>query len=184
VEATQEAELTKPTETSTASVEATQEAEPTIEIVSTRKYVIATPTASFLGYVLPEPGSSYTIAEYNKLVTFSSDIADPSICFSIDSMGLMEKGDFPTMEQFLSWIYIEVDDVRISQYSSLWITSLEGGVAYDRFTNEILWKEPDGSPYRLCYAVDLGPGIHTATIFVEKSAEKRESYMWSFEITE
>ncbi|NIP54507.1 MAG: hypothetical protein GWN61_24300 [candidate division Zixibacteria bacterium] len=170
LKATQEAEPTKVAETLTSPVEPAVEIEPTMEIVPTpKKRVIATPAPRYLGYVSPEPGSSYTIAEYNELVSLSTDATDPSICFSIEPLWFMEPGDFPTMEQFLSWIYMTVDDVLISHYSGLRTTDSLGAEGYNRFTNELLWKAPDGSPYHLCYARGTKSGKTFSNYFCQKA---------------
>lgn len=135
----------------------------------------------FLGYVVPEPDSCYTVAAYEELASLSSlhEFMGPGICFSIDPFPLMEPGDFPTTEAFLLRIRMIIDENLISHYRS----ATEEGFVYehrDIETNELLWRIPEGAESQVCFEVALDPGDHVATIIFERTSGKMEQFTWLF----
>ena len=144
-----------------------------------------TPLPNHLGVVMPQPGESYTTTEYEKLASsLGWNATVPGICFSIAPHRFMEPGDFPTAEEWLTHVHLAVDGSPIMQHHSLLKTDSEGRYLVDPDTKETLWKEPSGSPLRVCYAAQLGAGRHTATLTVETTSGEETTYTWQFVITE
>lgn len=139
----------------------------------------------FLGFVLPEIGSTYSISDYEKLAPSLEGwgATRPGICFSIWAFYFMEEGDFPTPEEWLDKISFSVDDQEIEDYHSLLETDSPGRFYMDPVSELVLWKEPGGSPYCLCYAISLKKGDHMAKISVEKSSGEIGEFSWHFRIT-
>jgi len=142
------------------------------------------PLPEYLGFLKPGPGETYTLTEYENLApTMWIGATEPGICFSIFVSIFMEPGDFPTAEEWLKNVYLVVNTTLIPDYHSLLKLDSEGLIATDPKTGEIIWKEPSGSPLRVCYAVPLEIGQHTASIVVEKTSGEQITYTWPFTIT-
>jgi hypothetical protein len=150
--------------------------------------LLFTPSASVPDYLMtlgPAPGAHYTLAEYEDLAaSFGWGATVPGICFSVTPVLLLEPGDFPTAEEWLSRMYIIVDGKRITEYHSLLKTDTLGLGHRDPKTGEYLYQAPAGSPFRVCYAAALGIGTHTVTVVISKTSGEVASHSWSFYIVE
>ncbi|MGD8625851.1 MAG: hypothetical protein PVJ34_15040 [Anaerolineae bacterium] len=163
-------------DSSTLSTTSTAEVEPTATIAAMPEYI---------GFVSPHPGESLSMAEYKALApSLGWNASEPGICVSLFPHPLMEPGDTPTAKEWLSQVHLLIDGDIITKYHSLLETNSEGGRLIDPDTGELVWKEPDGSPFGVCYAASLGIGYHTVTIVVEKTSGEQVSYAWSFAISE
>jgi hypothetical protein len=144
------------------------------------------PVPRFLDEIVPEPGASYTLPEYDSLASsflmWEPD-ADPGICFTVFPLHLLEPGDFPTKRGFLNQIYLVVDGTEFTKYQGLYTTDFPAGELIDPETGEIIAREPEGSPLGVCYSVPLGAGMHSATVVVHKTSGTVLSYTWPFTIT-
>ena len=144
-----------------------------------------TPLPKYLLFVAPNPGESLTITEYKELaISLGWDATMPGICLSVSPGPLLEAGDTPTAEEWLGQMSLIVDDKVITEYHSLLKTDSLGGEWRDPTTQELIKKEPEGSPLRVCYAATLGVGQHTVTVVVEKSSGELATYTWTFALTE
>jgi len=133
----------------------------------------------------PAPGEHYTLSEYENLapsIGWGSDV--PGICISVTPVLLLEPGDFPTAEEWLSRMYIIVDGKTITEPQSVLKTDTIGLGHQDPDTGEYVYKAPDGSPFGICYEVALGIGKHTATVVISKTSGALVSYSWPFYIVE
>ena len=147
--------------------------------------ITVTSLPNYLGVVVPGPGETYTIMEYQSLApSLGWNATVPSVCFSITPFRFLEPGDAPTAEKWLAQVHLIVDDRIITEYHSLLKTNSEGSQLIDPETGETIWKEPAGSPLRSCYAAPLEIGQHIATLVVEKTSGEQETCTWSFTITE
>lgn len=145
------------------------------------------PLPQFLGVVIPGPGESNSLEEYNNLAsTLGWNATEPAVCFSVQPSWVMESGDiFASADQWLlDRVHIVIDDTAIIRYHSLLLTDSVGLQATEQSTGKIAWKAPDGSPLRVCYALPLEVGVHTATIVIEKTSGEQVTYTWQFRITE
>lgn len=178
--------------TSTPHIDSSPTAESTLA-ATTEPTAVATATPAipveslteYLWFVVPVPGESYTVSEYENLApSLGWNATLPGICFPISFFWLVEPGDLYTLREWLNRVHLVVDDVIITEYHSLLEQDTLGGVAIDPETGETISKVPDGDPAMVCYAIPLDVGQHTATITVEKTSGEQLSYSWSFVITE
>lgn len=136
----------------------------------------------WIGYVEPYPGSCYTLSAYLDSAGASSyyELNGPGICFAIGGLFfLMEPGDFPTTEQFLSRYHLIVDGKFFEKYHY----ATEFGFSFERLdpnTGEPLWRIPEGLEGSVCFEVPLDPGEHEATLIYEYPSAKSEEYTWMF----
>ena len=149
---------------------------------------VTRPLTPFPDYLLvyPKPSSNYTMAEYEILApSLGWGSTVPGICAIISPENFLEPGDFPqTAEEWLAQVHLVVDDTVIAEFHSLFLTDHEGITMFDRKTGAPVWKEPPGSPLRVCYEVPLEVGEHLVSIVVEKTFGEQSPYTWSFTITE
>lgn len=163
-----------------------QEASPTPTITSMVESTIAvTPSPKYLGVILPGPGEVYSIAEYNALSSsLGWEATTPGVCFGLYPFWLLEPGDFPTTQEWLERIHLVVDGKIITEYHSILMTDSLGSEGLDPETGQVLFREPAGSPFRICYASLLEVGQHTATFVAKKTSGAEVTYTWQFRITE
>jgi hypothetical protein len=160
---------------------------PTTTIIPTTEPTIpVTPLPEYLGMVLPEPGGVYSVTEYEALAPSLGGwgATVPGICLGVGPFWLLEPGDFPTTEEWLAQIHLVVDGRIITEYHSIEMTDSLGSESIDRETGEVLFKEPPGSPYEICYAASLEVGQHTATFVAQRTSGEEATYTWQFHITE
>jgi hypothetical protein len=125
------------------------------------------------------------MAEYRNLApSLEWGATVPCVCIGVDPLGLLEPGDSPTTEEWLARIRLVVDGNTITEYHSNLMTDLLGKKVRDGETDELLFKTPPGSPFRICYAASLKVGLHMATFVVDKPSGEEWSYSWQFVITE
>jgi hypothetical protein len=148
--------------------------------------IAVTPPPEYLGLILPEPGSSYSVAEYETLAPTLGgwEATVPGICLGVRPFWLMEPGDFPTPDEWLARIHLIVDGGMITEYHSILMNDSFGSEGIDSETGEVLFKAPDGSPYGICYAATLGVGRHTVIFVAKKTSGEEATYTWQFRITE
>lgn len=143
------------------------------------------PRPDYLLGIAPNAGEVLTVQEYERLApSLGWDATLPSICLSIEPYPLMEPGNFPTAEEWLSRVSVTVDGRVIDTHHALLTTDRMGIQLSDPDTGELLKRAPDGSPFRLCYAATLGLGVHNVTLNVMKQPGEAATYTWSFELTE
>jgi len=146
--------------------------------------IAVTPVPEYLG-VRPWPGAVLSVTEYQNLApSLEWGAAVPCVCVGVDPLGLLEPGDSPTTEEWLARTRLVVDGNTITEYHSNLMSDLLGKEVRDGETDELLFKTPPGSPFRICYAVSLKVGLHMATFVVEKPSDEEWSYSWQFVITE
>ena len=135
--------------------------------------------------VIPEPGESYTLDEYQTLApALRWNATEPSVCVSVAPAPLLIPGDFPTEREWLARVNLVIDNQLIENYHSLLKTNSLGLILRDPETGDILAEEPDGTPYRICYAAELIPGQHTVTLVIQTSLGEEDTYTWMFNIVE
>ena len=146
--------------------------------------VLPSELPQYLGFVLPEINSTYSTSQYAGLAPSLGGwgATEPGVCFSIWAYFFIEDGDAPTTEEWLSRISFFVDDQEIIKYQSLLTMDTQGRVKTDPGSQEVIWKEPNGSPFGLCYAIELGPGDHVARMRVEKRSGTFVEFSWFFKI--
>lgn len=145
----------------------------------------STQLPEYLPFVIPESGSRYSLCEYRELApSLRWNATEPGVCVSISPIWLLEPGDFPTTQEWLAQMYLQIDDQVITEPHSLLETDSFGFELYDPETGKVVGREPDGTPFRVCYSVPLGPGLHTATLVVTKTSGEKVSYSWDFLIVE
>jgi hypothetical protein len=144
-----------------------------------------TPLPDYLWAVVPDPGERLTIAQYEKLApSLGWNATAPGVCVSIAPRRFMEPGDFPSAEEWLAQVHLSVDDRLIAEHHSLLKTDSKGAWLEDPETGSLIWKEPDGSPLRVCYAATLGAGQHIVELVVVKTSGESVVYKWFFVLTE
>lgn len=145
--------------------------------------ITSLPMPGYLSGVFPEPASTYNISsdEYlGRLKRKDPNLNEPSVCASVRSYHLLERGDAPTTEEFLNQMHLVVDTIDVTTPNLVVSPDILGSEVMDG-SGEILFRTPDGENFNICWPVDLGQsGLHTATFLFTKTSGKVESYTWSF----
>jgi hypothetical protein len=148
--------------------------------------ITSMPFPAYLSGVFPEPASIYNIssAEYLELLRqYEYFLKEPSVCASVRSYHLLERGDAPSSEEFLNQMYLVVDEKDLTTPNVIVSSDIFGSDVFDD-SGEFLFRIPDGEVFNVCWPADLsGSGVHTATFIFTKTSGTVESYTWSF-ITE
>jgi hypothetical protein len=153
----------------------------------TEAALVMTSLPSYLKSVIPEPGKSYTVAEYETLATSQFwEAEEPAVCIYIWADSFVEPGDFfgSARHWVENRVHIVIDDTTITEVHSLVPTDSKGGELIDPKTGKVISRDPDGSPMIVCYAAQLDVGVHTATLMIEKTSGEQATYTWQFRITE
>ena len=135
----------------------------------------------YLLTVLPWPGETLTLTEYNSLATNHSLVrtTPPSICLWIDP--IVEPGDF--FETYVDWLQqaeLSIDGEVIPEYDELTAADTDG---HDIFfddgsgTPTRVAHAPAGVPFFVCYAATLEMGQHTVTFSYNTSSGKTINYL-------
>ena len=142
----------------------------------------------YIRWVFPEPGSKYNIeseAYLNILDRIRYQSLEPSICVDVSSYELMERGDMPSIEDFVGQMYLMIDGEKNTKPNHVGFPEIFGQVYTDSVTGEFLFRTPDGEDFLVCWQVELDtPGIYTVTHVFVKSSGAKEEYSWSFMIKE
>lgn len=154
-----------------------------IPTILSQDTIASLPMPVYLSGVFPEPASTYNISsdEYlSRLKRKDPNLNEPSVCASVHSYHLLEKGDAPTTEEFLNQMHLVVDTIDVTTPNLVVSPDILGSEVMDG-SGEILFRTPDGENFNICWSVDLGQsGLHTATFLFTKTSGKVESYTWSF----
>lgn len=148
---------------------------------------------AYIKSVSPSPKQELSLTIYQE----ASDHPDfwgakhPGICVSYAPLHIWEEGEFPTQEEVIDWISLDVGplkelkaDIFLTHDSSEIImhpADEQGNVDYEGEPIAIL---PWGSPYWVCYDVPLGPGHHVIKAVAKKGDKFVGEYRWSFQIVE
>ncbi len=146
----------------------------------------------YLTFVKPRPKSTLNQKEYNSYALSTGwDASKPGICLGFRPIDLVVEGEFPSQEELIDWISIDVGELlNLSVDGSLihdsseiitYPVDEEGEVDFD---GEPIAIVPWGSPYGLCYAAALGPGYHVVELTVKNGDQLKGEYSWSFQIIE
>lgn len=158
-----------------------------IPTILSQDMITILPMPIYLSGVFPEPASIYNISsdEYlSRLKRKDPNLNKPSVCASVHSHHLLEKGNALTTEEFINQMHLVVDKIDITTPNLVVSPDIFGSEVLDD-SGEILFRTPDGENFNICWPVDLGQsGLHTATFLFTKTSGKVESYTWSFIIDE
>ena len=146
------------------------------------------PLPNYLYGVFPEPASTYDITsdEYlSRLKRKEPNLIDPSLCVSVGSYHLLEKGDAPGEREFLHQMHLLLNKEIHKVPNTVVAPDIFGSDIIDPETGGILFRTPDGVDFNVCWRVDLSePGLYTATYVFTKTSGQEETYTWSFIIEE
>lgn len=125
----------------------------------------------YLTQLYPEPGEAITIGTYKEASEFFS-LSDQatSVCLKISAYEISAQLDidgFITEEELVAWMMLSVD-----------------GKPSNRMTIKTVADFELPSEFDVCFAIKLEPGVHTATVVVEKSPDHLLTYSWPFLIVE
>lgn len=174
--------------TSTPVSETPLPATPTFTVATTPTVGSTVDISSVSEYLKawPAPGKTYSITDYQKLApSLQWGATVPGICVYVWPFPFLDPGDFPTTEEWLDRIRLVVDSESITEYHSILMTDSFGReITVDTETDKLHYREPDGSPYSICYAVSLGIGRHAVAFAVEKSHGEEIAVTWEFTLVE
>jgi hypothetical protein len=106
---------------------------------------------------------------------------DQGICVEFEVYAMLEVGDFLTQEELTPRFSLRIDDFLINEPSYVLGRNIEGADGPPNpETGEPLFQVPPGSPYFICFARELRPGLHTATFSAQKTSGATLSYTWPF----
>lgn len=144
------------------------------------------PLPDFLYVVFPEPGATYTLAEFDELTEkYSSIAASGEVFFDVRLQELIEEGDiFNDVEEYFPRISARIDGQLYTEPQAYLRTNEWHQTYRNPETGEILYQLPGGMPFSLYYPMEREPGVHTVEVEIRKTSGEIVSYSWSFLLTE
>lgn len=137
------------------------------------------PPPEYLYFIWPKPGETILMHDYDTAQLYGFE--DQGICVEFEVYYMLEAGDFLTQEELTSRFSLRIDDYLINEPSYVLGRNIEGADGPPNpETGEPSFQVPPGSPYFICFARELRPGLHTATFLVQKTSGAELSYTWSF----
>lgn len=144
------------------------------------------PLPDFLTIVFPEPGATYSQAEFEALTEkYSSMVVSGEVFFDVRMEPLIEEGDFfDTVNQFFPRIRVTIDGKLHTEPKDYITTDEWHQTIIDPETGEALYQLPAGRPFGLYYPMERTIGLHTVEVEIRKTSGEIVSYSWSFLLTE
>ncbi|MCC6605660.1 MAG: hypothetical protein IT327_20805 [Anaerolineae bacterium] len=137
------------------------------------------PPPEYLSFIWPKPGEAILMHDYDTAQLY--DFEDQGICVEFEVYYMLEAGDFLTQEELAPRFSLRIDDYLINDPSYIMLRDTGGDDGPPNpETGEPLFQVPPGSPYFICFARELRPGLHTATFSAQKTSGVMLSYTWPF----
>lgn len=161
---------------------------PTVPPTATAVLPTPAPLPDFLDYVLPAPGTIYTLAEFNEMKEELSNSYPPGeVFFSMHGDNirkLLEEGDnFFDVREFLPRINMTING-EVTPWEYYIFSDSYPGVGTDPVTGETTYSPPGGVPFGLSYPLEGHIGVNTMEIEITKTSGEIARYSWSILITE
>ena len=151
--------------------------------LATIDHVEVEPTPSFVLDLWPEPGSVTALERYRQSNNVYGS-PPSSVCVDFDETPFLEVGDFLSTEELLSRFSLEIDGAEIDEPDYIFMRDTEGADYRDPETGEVLFRNPPGGPFILCFVSELDIGRHTVTFVGSKTSGEELGYSWSFLLVE
>jgi hypothetical protein len=159
----------------------------------TQKEILPTdlnlPLPSHLELVVPAPNSEYSVESYTEGMHYppisqahpAPEEGKQRICSEILSRTLLEPGDYfkssPQKGEFLpDRITLHVDGDKLRRDDEVIMILVETEIENE--SGQIIARAP--ASHLICWPVDLGEGLHIATIEIKKTSGEIIDYSWSF----
>jgi hypothetical protein len=143
----------------------------------------------FLDYLVPEPGTSLSLKDYqtgqHSGSYYSPVEAKNRICARIITEPILEPGDFySTRNQAFDFLPERLNIFVDGQQLEWNLDEMAVGGGFQLRNEDMVITAETAMNNWVCWLAELQPGEHTAVMNVQKTSGESIEYAWSFTLTD